>query len=131
MTRARGSPGGGAPTGPPDPTQGGEVKNITYSNLDMRGVTYPIVFYSYYRTVGNPGSASGNNPVYATAARDRTSQRGLRGLRTFGALDLLLDSLDLDLFGRERRFVVDQRIELIDCHAECLAKFFEHRYLRT
>ena len=44
-----------------DPTQGGEVKNITYSNLDMRGVTYPIVFYSYYNRVGNPGSTSGNN----------------------------------------------------------------------
>ena len=29
----------------------------------MRGVTYPIVFYSYYNRVGNPGSASGNNQM--------------------------------------------------------------------
>jgi pectin methylesterase-like acyl-CoA thioesterase len=44
-----------------DPTQGGAVKNVTYSNLVMRNVKYPIVFYSYYNKVGNPGSISGGN----------------------------------------------------------------------
>lgn len=44
-----------------DPTQGGEVKNITYTNLTMDRVQYPIVFYSYYIQVGNPGSISGKN----------------------------------------------------------------------
>jgi hypothetical protein len=44
-----------------DPTQGGDVKNITYTNLTMQHVLYPIVFYSYYKNVGNPASISGNN----------------------------------------------------------------------
>ncbi len=46
-----------------DATQGGNVRNITYANLTMRNVSYPIVFYSYYRNVGNPGVASGANAV--------------------------------------------------------------------
>ena len=46
-----------------DPTQGGDVKNITYTNLDMRGVSFPIVFYSYYNRVGNPGTTSGNTQM--------------------------------------------------------------------
>lgn len=44
-----------------DPTQGGEVKNVSYTNLTMDGVRYPFVFYSYYNKVGNPGSISGGN----------------------------------------------------------------------
>ncbi len=43
-----------------DPTQGGPVQNVLYRNLWMRNVTYPIVFYSYYNKVGNPGTASGS-----------------------------------------------------------------------
>jgi pectin methylesterase-like acyl-CoA thioesterase len=43
-----------------DATQGGPVRNINYSNLTMRNVTYPIVFYSYYNKVGNPGTVSGS-----------------------------------------------------------------------
>lgn len=46
-----------------DPTEGGEVKNLTYTNLTMRHVDYPIVFYSYYNKVGNPGAVSGNNQL--------------------------------------------------------------------
>lgn len=42
-----------------DPTQGGVCQNITYSNLKMTNVEYPIVFYSYYRSVGGPGATSG------------------------------------------------------------------------
>jgi hypothetical protein len=42
-----------------DPTQGGVCQNITYSNLKMINVEYPIVFYSYYRSVGGPGATSG------------------------------------------------------------------------
>ncbi len=44
-----------------DPTQGGKVENITYTNLTMQHVPYPIVFYSYYKNVGNPAAISGNN----------------------------------------------------------------------
>ncbi|WP_158277658.1 pectinesterase family protein [Opitutus sp. ER46] len=44
-----------------DATQGGEVKNVVYRNLTMDAVRYPIVFYSYYKMVGNPGSPSGSN----------------------------------------------------------------------
>ena len=44
-----------------DPTQGGEVKNVSYSNLSMEHVMYPIVFYSYYSKVGNPASTKGSN----------------------------------------------------------------------
>lgn len=44
-----------------DPTQGGPVRNLTYSNLTMTGVQYPIVFYSYYVDVGTPGAVSGSN----------------------------------------------------------------------
>jgi polygalacturonase len=51
-----------------DATQGGPVQNITYSDLTMTNVTYPIVFYSYYRSVGNPGAPTGNNqPTIARA----------------------------------------------------------------
>ncbi len=46
-----------------DATEGGDVKNITCTNLTMRNVEYPIVFYSYYHPVGNPGSISGNNLI--------------------------------------------------------------------
>ena len=41
-----------------DPTQGGLVQNLTYANITMTGVQYPIVFYSYYggnANIGNPG----------------------------------------------------------------------------
>jgi pectin methylesterase-like acyl-CoA thioesterase len=44
-----------------DPTQGGDVKNITYTNLTMERVQYPIVFYSYYNKVGNPAAIKGSN----------------------------------------------------------------------
>ena len=44
-----------------DPTEGGLVQNITYSNITMTDVQYPIVFYSYYNEVGSPGAVSGSN----------------------------------------------------------------------
>lgn len=44
-----------------DATQGGLVRNVSFSNLTMNNVAYPIVFYSYYNKVGNPGSPSGTN----------------------------------------------------------------------
>ena len=44
-----------------DPTQGGPVRNVSYSNIRMKNVTYPIVFYSYYNQVGSPGATSGSN----------------------------------------------------------------------
>ncbi len=43
-----------------DATQGGPVQNITYTNLVMENVQYPIVFYSYYKNVGSPGTVSGS-----------------------------------------------------------------------
>lgn len=44
-----------------DPTQGGPVRNLTYSNLTMTNVRYPILFYSYYNQVGSAGATSGSN----------------------------------------------------------------------
>lgn len=44
-----------------DATQGGPVQNLTYTNLTMTGVQYPITFYSYYNQVGSPGAVSGSN----------------------------------------------------------------------
>jgi hypothetical protein len=43
-----------------DPMEGGMVQNITYNNLTMTNVQYPIVFYSYYKSVGNPGVVGAN-----------------------------------------------------------------------
>lgn len=53
-----------------DPTQGGLVQNVSYSNITMTDVQYPIVLYSYYDQVGNPGAIGATNQ--ATAARART-----------------------------------------------------------
>jgi polygalacturonase len=38
-----------------DASQGGMVRNIYYLDIRMTNVAYPIVFYSYYREIGNPG----------------------------------------------------------------------------
>ena len=43
-----------------DPTEGGPVKNVTYMNIDMEDVMYPLAFYSYYKPVGNPGAIGKN-----------------------------------------------------------------------
>jgi hypothetical protein len=48
-----------------DATEGGLVQNITYSNLTMNNVQYPIVFYSYYKPVGNPGQTGKNQTTPA------------------------------------------------------------------
>jgi polygalacturonase len=39
-----------------DASEGGMVRNIYYLDVRMTNVTYPIVFYSYYREIGNPGN---------------------------------------------------------------------------
>ncbi|PTY08330.1 hypothetical protein DB347_01735 [Opitutaceae bacterium EW11] len=44
-----------------DATQGGPVRNLTYSNITMTNVPYPILFYSYYNQVGTAGATSGSN----------------------------------------------------------------------
>lgn len=46
-----------------DPTQGGPVQNVTYSNLTMTNVAYPILFYSYYNQIGSPGATSGSSEI--------------------------------------------------------------------
>lgn len=57
-----------------DPTQGGLTQNISYSNMTMTNVQYPIVIYSYYNRVGNPGVPSGSNFITpARAAADNAS----------------------------------------------------------
>jgi polygalacturonase len=43
-----------------DATEGGLVENVTYSDITMTDVQYPIVFYSYYNRVGSPGATSGS-----------------------------------------------------------------------
>ncbi len=48
-----------------DATQGGVVQNVSYSNLTMTNVAYPIVFYSYYNQVGTPGATSGSSQTTA------------------------------------------------------------------
>lgn len=52
-----------------DATQGGVVQNLTYSNITMTNVAYPIVFYSYYNQVGTPGATSGGNQTTATKVK--------------------------------------------------------------
>ncbi|HVU34925.1 MAG TPA: pectinesterase family protein [Opitutaceae bacterium] len=52
-----------------DPTQGGPVQNVTYTNLSMEHVKYPIVFYSYYSKVGNPAATSGKNETTPAKAQ--------------------------------------------------------------
>ena len=42
-----------------DSTQGGPLQNVTYTNMVMENVQYPIVFYSYYKNVGSPGAVEG------------------------------------------------------------------------
>ncbi|MEA3187196.1 MAG: hypothetical protein QOD99_1026 [Chthoniobacter sp.] len=46
-----------------DATQGGMVQNVTYTDLTMINVPYPIVFYSYYKQIGTPGSVSGSSHI--------------------------------------------------------------------
>lgn len=41
-----------------DPTEGGIVENVSCSGITMTNVTYPIVFYSYYDAIGNPGGTT-------------------------------------------------------------------------
>ncbi len=43
-----------------DATEGGPVQNVTCTDLVMTNVPYPLVFYSYYNQVGNPGTVSGS-----------------------------------------------------------------------
>ena len=51
-----------------DPTEGGLVQNLTYSNITMTDVQFPIVFYSYYDQVGNPGTIGGTNQATVAQA---------------------------------------------------------------
>jgi pectin methylesterase-like acyl-CoA thioesterase len=53
-----------------DATQGGLVQNVSYTNLAMRNVDYPIVFYSYYNRTGNPGALSGKNAASPEKAQE-------------------------------------------------------------
>jgi polygalacturonase len=67
-----------------DPTQGGLTQSISYSNMTMTNVQYPIVIYSYYIRVGNPGVASGGNYITpARAAQDNASIAADNGFVNF------------------------------------------------
>jgi hypothetical protein len=44
-----------------DPTQGGPVQNVSFTDITMTNVTYPILFYSYYNQIGSPGGKSGSS----------------------------------------------------------------------
>ncbi len=44
-----------------DPLVAGLVQNISYSNITMTNVQYPIVIYSYYDQDSTPGQTSGSN----------------------------------------------------------------------
>jgi hypothetical protein len=39
------------------------VENVSYSDITMTNVQYPIVFYSYYNQVGSPGATSGSSRI--------------------------------------------------------------------
>ena len=41
-----------------DPSEGGLVQNVTYRDITMTNVKYPIVFYSYYSKTGAPGNTA-------------------------------------------------------------------------
>jgi polygalacturonase len=41
-----------------DPSEGGLVQNVTYRDITMTNVKYPIVFYSYYSRIGTPGNTT-------------------------------------------------------------------------
>ncbi len=49
-----------------DPTEGGLVQNLSFSDITMTNVQSPIVFYSYYNIVGSPGAVSGSNQTTVT-----------------------------------------------------------------
>ena len=49
-----------------DPTQGGPVQNVTFTNITMANVQYPILFYSYYNQIGSPGATSGSSQTTPT-----------------------------------------------------------------
>jgi len=46
-----------------DATEGGMVENLSYSDITMTNVQYPIVFYSYYNRLGSPGATSGSSRI--------------------------------------------------------------------
>jgi len=50
-----------------DATQGGLVQNVYYLDVRMTNVAYPIVFYSYYREIGNPGNTATTGTISPTA----------------------------------------------------------------
>ncbi|MGA2243097.1 MAG: glycosyl hydrolase family 28 protein [Verrucomicrobiota bacterium] len=49
-----------------DASQGGMVRNIYYLDIRMTNVVYPIVFYSYYREIGNPGNTGTTGTISPT-----------------------------------------------------------------
>jgi polygalacturonase len=49
-----------------DASQGGMARNIYYLDIRMTNVTYPIVFYSYYREIGNPGNTTPTSTISPT-----------------------------------------------------------------
>jgi polygalacturonase len=46
-----------------DPSEGGLVQNVTYRDITMTNVKYPIVFYSYYSKTGTPGNTTTSTVV--------------------------------------------------------------------
>jgi polygalacturonase len=51
-----------------DAGRGGLVQNITYANIGMTNVNFPIQIYSYYLEVGTPGGISPNYAATQTVA---------------------------------------------------------------
>jgi len=56
-----------------DPTQGGPVRNVVYKDITMHNVASPILVYSYYSTIGTPGSTGGSGITPAKAALYNTT----------------------------------------------------------
>ena len=53
-----------------DPNRGGSLDQVSYSGLSMTRVAYPIVFYSYYGEVGNPGAIGGRRETSPAKVRE-------------------------------------------------------------
>jgi hypothetical protein len=56
-----------------DATEGGPVQNVTFANITMTNVTYPITLYSYYNFIGTPGQSGTNQITPAKANSDNVT----------------------------------------------------------
>jgi polygalacturonase len=117
-----------------DPTQGGLVQNVTYTDITMADVQYPIVFYSYYKNVGNPGHknygpekaaawnaapplalASDKLPVWRNITIDGLTVKGATGRSVIWGLPLA-DAMISNITLRNVSYAGDFGIRIFNAH---------------